>query len=145
MTRTHKTQTILKWLLLAICLRTEPFNDNELLKVIPTPNSPLIISLFSLISWTRNNRCLASSLVFCYVCMSYYQLWLLYCSLKGWLYAYLLIMRSIHVRDWQLAEHMWPWSTKAVISNTGIFVAIDNNTLYGSKLIFLLCQKSLGY
>ncbi len=35
-------------------------------------------------------------------------------------------------------------STEAVISNTGIFVAIDNNTLYGSKLyIFLLCQKSL--
>ncbi len=29
---------------------------------------------------------------------------------------------------------MWPWSTKAVISNTGIFVAIDNNTLYESKL-----------
>ncbi len=28
----------------------------------------------------------------------------------------------------------------------GIFVAIANNTLYGSKLsIFLLCQKSLGY
>ncbi len=42
--------------------------------------------------------------------------------------------------------NMWPWSTKAVISNTGIFVAIANNTLYGSKLsIFLLCQKSLGY
>ncbi len=41
---------------------------------------------------------------------------------------------------------MCPWSTKAVISNTGIFVAIDNNTLYGSKLlIFILCQKSLGY
>ncbi len=32
-----------------------------------------------------------------------------------------------------------PWSTKAVISSTAIFVAIDNNTLYGSKLyIFLL-------
>ncbi len=43
-------------------------------------------------------------------------------------------------------SHMCPCSTKAVISNTGIFVAIDNNTLYGSKLsIFLLCQKSLGY
>ncbi len=42
--------------------------------------------------------------------------------------------------------NMCPWSTKAVISNTGIFVAIDNNTLYGSKLsIFLLWQKSLGY
>ncbi len=34
------------------------------------------------------------------------------------------------------------WSSKAVISNTGIFVAIANNTLYESKLyIFLLCQK----
>ncbi len=28
----------------------------------------------------------------------------------------------------------------------GIFAAVANNTLYGSKLyIFLLCQKSLGY
>ncbi len=43
-------------------------------------------------------------------------------------------------------SHMWPWSTKAVISNTGIFVAIAKNTLYGSKLyIFSSCQKSLGY
>ncbi len=42
--------------------------------------------------------------------------------------------------------YMWPWTTKPVISNTGIFVAVANNTLYGSKLlIFLLCQKSLGY
>ncbi len=41
---------------------------------------------------------------------------------------------------------MWPWTTKPVISSTGIFVAIANNTLCGSKLlIFLLCQKSLGY
>ncbi len=31
-------------------------------------------------------------------------------------------------------------------SSTAIFVAIANNTLYGSKLyIFILCQKSLGY
>ncbi len=37
------------------------------------------------------------------------------------------------------------WSTKPV-SRWGIFVAIANNTLYGSKLyIFLLCQKSLAY
>ncbi len=35
------------------------------------------------------------------------------------------------------------WSTKLVLSRWGIFVAIANNTLYGSKLyIFLLCQKS---
>ncbi len=34
----------------------------------------------------------------------------------------------------------------AVISSTGVFVAITNNTLYGSKLyIFILCQISLGY
>ncbi len=45
-----------------------------------------------------------------------------------------------------VSDYMCPWSTKAVLSNTGIFVAIANNTLYGSKLsIFLLCQKSLGY
>ncbi len=38
------------------------------------------------------------------------------------------------------------WSTKPVLSHWGIFVAIANNTLYGSKLyIFLLCQKSLAY
>ncbi len=39
--------------------------------------------------------------------------------------------------------YMWPWTTKPVLSSTGIFVAIANNTLYGS--IFLLCQRSLGY
>ncbi len=38
------------------------------------------------------------------------------------------------------------WSTQPVLSLWGIFVAIANNTLYGSKLyIFLLCQKSLAY
>ncbi len=35
-------------------------------------------------------------------------------------------------------DYMCLWSTKAVISNTGIFVAIDNNTLYGSKLLIFL-------
>uniref|UniRef100_A0A671KDX2 Son of sevenless homolog 1 (Drosophila) n=1 Tax=Sinocyclocheilus anshuiensis TaxID=1608454 RepID=A0A671KDX2_9TELE len=41
---------------------------------------------------------------------------------------------------------MCPCNTKAVLSHWGIFVAIANNTLYGSKLsISLLCQKSLGY
>ncbi len=40
--------------------------------------------------------------------------------------------------------YMCLWSTKAVISSTAIFVAIDNNTLYESKLyIFILWQKSL--
>ncbi len=42
--------------------------------------------------------------------------------------------------------YLWPWSTNAAISRTGIFVAIANNTLYGSKWsIFLLCQTSLGH
>ncbi len=37
------------------------------------------------------------------------------------------------------------WSTKPVLSRSGIFVAIANNTLYGSKLyIFLLCQKIIS-
>ncbi len=32
------------------------------------------------------------------------------------------------------------------VSRWGIFVAIVNDTFYGSKLlIFILCQKSLGY
>ncbi len=43
-------------------------------------------------------------------------------------------------------QYMWPWSTTAVLNRWGIFVAIAKNTSYGSKLlIFLLCQKSLGY
>ncbi len=42
--------------------------------------------------------------------------------------------------------NMWPWSTNAVLSRWGIFVAIAKNTLYGSKwLIFLLCQKWFGH
>jgi len=41
---------------------------------------------------------------------------------------------------------IWPWTTKAVLSCTGIFVAIANKTLYWSKLsIFILWQKSLRY
>ncbi len=41
-------------------------------------------------------------------------------------------------------QYMWPWSTEAVISSTGVFVAIANNTLYGSKL-YIFLPKSLGY
>ncbi len=56
------------------------------------------------------------------------------------------IIIIVILRPFYATEYMWLCSTKAVISNTGIFVAIDNNTLYGSKLyIFVLCQKSLGY
>ncbi len=48
--------------------------------------------------------------------------------------------------NYKTHSHMWPSTTKPVISHTGIFVAIANITLYGSKLSnFLLCQKSLGY
>ncbi len=44
------------------------------------------------------------------------------------------------------AINMCPWSTKAVISSTGIFVEIAKNTFYGSELlIFILCQRSLGH
>ncbi len=46
----------------------------------------------------------------------------------------------------EFSYYLWPWTAKPVISRTVIFVAITNNTLYGSKwLIFLLCQISLGY
>ncbi len=45
----------------------------------------------------------------------------------------------------QLLEERLFWATKAVLSTTGIFVAIANNTLFGPKLyIFLLYQKSLN-
>ncbi len=63
------------------------------------------------------------------------------------LYQTIWVLKSLMDKLWyKNIKHMWRWSTKAVISNTGIFVAIANNTLYESKLlIFLLCQKSLGY
>ncbi len=38
---------------------------------------------------------------------------------------------------------MCPWSTKAVISSTAIFVAITKNTVWVKICIFLLSQKSL--
>ncbi len=53
---------------------------------------------------------------------------------------------NIAVKMYKLNKryNMCPWSIKAVISSTAIFVVITNNTLYGSKLyIFILCQKSL--
>ncbi len=37
---------------------------------------------------------------------------------------------------------MWPWSTEAVLSRWGIFVAIANNTLYGSKWSFFFNAKN---
>ncbi len=41
---------------------------------------------------------------------------------------------------------MWPWTTKPVLSSTGIFVAIANNTLYGSKVsIFFFMPKLFSY
>jgi len=36
---------------------------------------------------------------------------------------------------------MRPWSTKAVLSRWGIFIAIAKNTLYGSKLYIFLMPK----
>ncbi len=41
-----------------------------------------------------------------------------------------------------LQYHTCPWSTDAVLSSTAIFVAIANNTLYGSKLFLLKTNKS---
>ncbi len=60
---------------------------------------------------------------------------------------YLYIISCAQNQLWTKPEtyipYMWPRSIKAVISSTGIFVAIANNTLYRSKLyIFILCQKS---
>ncbi len=51
-------------------------------------------------------------------------------------------MFSVAMLNKLLACHMYPWSTKAVISNTGIFVAIANNTLYESKLSFFFYAKN---
>ncbi len=38
-------------------------------------------------------------------------------------------------------NHLWTWSTKAVISSTGIFVAIANNTLYVKIIHFYFMAK----
>ncbi len=54
----------------------------------------------------------------------------------------LRLLQELLQKQRQLADKMWPWTTKPVIGSMCIFVAIANNTLYGSKLsIFLLCQK----
>ncbi len=61
----------------------------------------------------------------------------------------LIVMEESHLLSFrtfriETVDKMCPWSTDAVLSSTGIFVEIANNTLYESKLyIFLLCQKSL--
>ncbi len=38
--------------------------------------------------------------------------------------------------------HASPWSTKAVLSRWGIFVAIAKNTLHGSKLYIFFYAKN---
>ncbi len=49
-------------------------------------------------------------------------------------------------QDLGLMSHPKDGTTKPVISSMGIFAAIANNTLYGSKLLFfLLCKQSLEY
>ncbi len=59
----------------------ETFDDKETLKwyqlkgleVLPTPNFPLSIPLFSLTSWARSNGCFCDQFGFFFkVCMSYY-------------------------------------------------------------------------
>ncbi len=54
--------------------------------------------------------------------------------------------------EWSLIilNHMWPQTIKPVISHTGVFVAIANNTLYGSKLLFyakiiIILNKAILY
>ncbi len=54
---------------------------------------------------------------------------------------YLLNAQSI-VNDSSMQVFL---SFDLLICHTGIFVIVVNNTLYGSKLSFFLCQKSLGY
>ncbi len=68
-----------------------------------------------------------------------------------WIYGFglwrvLVVFYCVVFGPLSLHWHMWPWSTKPVMSSTGIFVVTSQNTLYGSKWsIFLLSQKSLGY
>ncbi len=99
----------------------------------------------------------------------FFKIWLVICIAKNliwttlkmifsilWFFApsdsrFTNIVQTIH--QWKyywFSKKYWPlWlglSTDAVISSTGIFVKIANNTLYGSKLlIFLFCKKSSGY
>ncbi len=47
---------------------------------------------------------------------------------------YIAAPSTAHIQSY-IQSHMCPWSTDAVISSTAIFVAIDNNALYESKLL----------
>ncbi len=58
-------------------------------------------------------------------------------------YDWLMLLSSLVRWLMQMDSHMWPWTTKPVLSRWSIFVAIANNTLYGSKLyIFLFYAKN---
>ncbi len=96
-----------------------------------TPHHPLYVNVIP------RNLTLISNLAFdqsdCLICL----------SLSVWqngntcMIIYVCIYVCVYICICMSLEHR---------SSTAIFVAIDNNTLYGSKLyIFLLCQKSLGY
>ncbi len=41
-----------------------------------------------------------------------------------------------------ISIYVWPWTTKPVLSSTGIFVAIANDILYGQKYTFLFYAKN---
>ncbi len=49
------------------------------------------------------------------------------------------LQRGENEIDWPY--HMWPWTTKVVLSRWGIFVAIAKNALYGSKLSISFIPK----
>ncbi len=70
---------------------------------------------------------------------------LIHIFVKVLVISFLSIYYSFIYSKCQYLCNLWPWSTKPVISSTGIFVAIGKNILYGSKWsFFLLCQKSLS-
>ncbi len=52
----------------------------------------------------------------------------------------LWLIRSTAECCWK--RHMWPWTTKPVLSRWGIFIAIAKNILYGSKLLIFIYGKN---
>ncbi len=69
-------------------------------------------------------------------------LWKVSCCFEAW-----YIFEMLSLSKWIplkicTAYNMWHWSTKPGIGCTVIFVAIANNTLYGSKLLMFFYAKN---
>ncbi len=69
----------------------------------------------------------------------------------NWCCTALFQLSAVHHVWHHIYIYIWPWSTKPVTSNTAIFVAIANKTLYCidfsimSKIIMILCKDHVPW